>query len=648
MCGIAGAVNWGDAQSLASMTDIQAHRGPDDRGVWETVLPNGTWVGLGSRRLSILDLSPAGRMPMSTPDGSITIVYNGEVYNYPQLRAELEAAGYVFRSNSDTEAVLYLYQHKGPEAVRELNGMFSIAIWDARREHLFLARDHFGVKPLYYCLQNGRFAFASEAKALLQLPGAPRRMNLAALYQYLTFLWVPDPLTMFDGIHKLQAGHFAIFKNGQLQITQYWDLKFPDDGQPYHGSEEDLADELRSRLGQAVKSQMRSDVPLGAFLSAGLDSSSIVALMHEHSNQPLRTFTTSFPQRFRAGSNFDDNQVAQRTAQRFGCRHTQIEVEPDVAELLPKLVWHMDEPIADPAILVCYLVNRAARRDVTVLLSGVGGDEVFAGYRKYMAHFMAQRYRGIPAPLRHYVVEPAIDALPSFRGTQLRRIVRLAKKMARSGSLPPQDRFIMDGVYMTEDLKKDLLTHRMWMLLSDLDPRRRHYGHFSKMKHADFLNQMLYLDLKVFMVSLNLTYNDKMSMANSVEVRVPFLDRELTEWVAWNVPPAAKLHGRTTKYLLRKAMENVLPAEIFRQPKVGFGAPIDHWLPNELRALVDELLSEEVIRHRGLFQPAAVRRLIAEQRSGRRDWAFQIWQLLTLELWMRCFLDGPAPALASI
>lgn len=647
MCGITGAVNWGDANTLALMTDIQAHRGPDDRGLWEQRLADGTWVGLGSRRLSILDLSPAGHMPMSTPDGSITIVYNGEVYNYPQLRTELEAAGYVFRSNCDTEAVLYLYQHKGPDAVRELNGMFALAIWDNRKQQLFLARDHFGIKPLYYCHQNDRFAFASEAKALLQLPGAPRRMNFAALHQYLTFLWVPDPLTMFDGIFKLPAGHYAIFKDGRLTVTQYWDLEFPGEGEPYSGSEDDLASELRERFSQAVHSQMRSDVPLGAFLSAGMDSSSIVAAMCAKSTQPVRTFTISFPERFRRGSNYDDDAVARRTAEKFGCQHTQIEIEPDVASLLPKLIWHMDEPVADPALLVCYLVNREARRDVTVLLSGVGGDEVFAGYRKYVAHYMARRYRALPASMRRYMVEPAISALPSFRGTQLRRYVRLAKKMARSGSLPPKDRFIMDGVYMTDDLKAELYSHRMRALLGEYDPRRRHLGHFSKVDHADFLNQMLYLDIKVFMVSLNLTYNDKMSMANSVEVRVPFLDRELTEWVAWNVPPAAKLHGRTTKYLLRKAMADTLPPEIFRQRKVGFGAPVDHWLPNELREMVNDLLSDDVIRQRGLFQPAAVRRLVSEHQTGRQDWAFQIWQLLTLELWTRNFMDAPTPLAAA-
>src|SRR5215471_166892 len=285
MCGIAGLVNWGDKSVLQRMTDIQEHRGPDDHGTWETTLPDGQWVGLGSRRLAILDLSPAGHMPMTTPDGDLTIVYNGEVYNYHALRRSLEAKGYRFQSHSDTEAVLYLYREYGPECVRQLNGIFALAIWDRNQEQLFLARDHFGIKPLYYSQEGQKLAFASEAKALMELRDLPRQINRTALSQYLTFLWVPDPLTMFDGIYKLPAAHYTIFKNGTLQITQYWDLHFPDAGHQFKSNEADLTAELRERFSASVKAQMLSDVPIGAFLSAGLDSSSIVACMAEHSQQ---------------------------------------------------------------------------------------------------------------------------------------------------------------------------------------------------------------------------------------------------------------------------------------------------------------------------------------------------------------------------
>ena len=387
MCGINGAINWADSETLLRMNTIQAHRGPDDHGTWETVLPDGSRVGLGSRRLAILDLSPAGHMPMHSPDGRLTIVYNGEVYNYPQLRRELESKGYQFRSNSDTEAVLYLYKEYGPESVRRLNGMFAFAIWDDRRRQLFLARDHFGIKPLYYCHRGDRFAFASEIKSLLEISDMPRRVNLQALNQYLTFLWVPDPLTMFDEILKIPAGHYGIYRDGQFEIKQYWDLKFPRDDYQFKSSEAELAAQLRTRFVDSVKSQLLSDVPLGAFLSAGLDSSSIVAAMAQSGASPIRTYTIAFPDKYRKGElTLDDTDVARRTANHFGCEHTEIIVEPDVVDLLPKLVWHMDEPVADPASITAYLVNREARKTVTVLLSGVGGDELFAGYRKHIAH----------------------------------------------------------------------------------------------------------------------------------------------------------------------------------------------------------------------------------------------------------------------
>jgi asparagine synthase (glutamine-hydrolysing) len=640
MCGIVGSINWGNRETLARMNLLQAHRGPDDEGTWETRLPDGGFVGLGSRRLAILDLSPAGHMPMSTPDGRLTITYNGEVYNYPELRNELEAKGYRFRSRSDTEAVLYLYREYGPSSLTRLKGMFAFAIWDEEAKELFLARDHFGIKPLYYCHQGLRFAFASEVKALLEIPEMPRSMNLRALNQYLTFLWVPDPLTMFDQIVKLPAGHFAAYRDGELRIEQYWDLEFPDADHEYVTNEADLANELRERFTASVKSQLLSDVPLGSFLSAGLDSSSIVAAMSQVSSAPPRTYTIAFPAKYRRGEvTFDDTDVARRTANHFGCDHTEIVVEPDVVDLLPKLVWHMDEPVADPAIIAAYLVNREARKTVTVLLSGVGGDELFAGYRKHAAYGLAQKYQRIPGALREKLIEPLVMALPSMRGTSVKGHVRLAKKMARSASLSPQDYFLMNSTYLTEDQKAWLCTPRVRETIDGDGSWSRHLDYFEQVSGADFLNQMLYLDTKAFMVSLNLTYNDKMSMASSVEVRVPFLDWELAEWVASNVAPSLKLHGMTTKHILREAMRSLLPGEVLEQKKAGFGAPADYWLANDLREMVDDLLSESNVKRRGLFDPAAVDLLVDEQRSGRHDWSAQVWQLFSLELWMQAFLD---------
>jgi asparagine synthase (glutamine-hydrolysing) len=642
MCGIVGSVNWADGDALARMNNIQAHRGPDDEGVWETRLPDGGIVGLGSRRLAILDVSPAGHMPMSTPDGRLTMTYNGEVYNSPSLRRDLESKGYKFRSRGDTEVVLYLYQEYGAESLRRLNGMFALAIWDDERKELFFARDHFGIKPLYYCHQNNRLAFASEIKALLEVPGMPRRINLQALHQYLTFLWVPDPLTMFDEIVKLPAGHYAVYRDGQLRIEPYWDLRFPAADHVFKSNQAELAEELRGRFTRSVKAQLLSDVPLGSFLSAGLDSSSIVAAMAGVNSEPTRTYTIAFPRKYRRGEiTLDDTDVARRTADHFGCDHTEIIVEPDVTDLLPRLVYHMDEPVADPAIITAYLVNREARKTVTVLLSGVGGDELFAGYRKHAAYEMVKRYQRIPGVLRQKLIEPLVLALPSLRGTPIKGHVRLGKKMARSGSLSPREYFLMNSTYLTEEQKATLYAPGIRERINGGGAWSRHLNYFDEVRDADFLNQMLYLDTKAFMASLNLTYNDKMSMASSVEVRVPFLDWELAEWAAWNVPPGLKLHHGTTKHILREAMRPVLPAEVLEQKKAGFGAPADYWLANDLKEMVDDLLNEKNLRRRELFNPPAVRKLIDEQRSGRQDWSAQVWQFLTLELWMQTFIDQP-------
>jgi asparagine synthase (glutamine-hydrolysing) len=652
MCGISGLVNCGDKETLARMTAIQAHRGPDDGGLWDRHFPDGSYVGLGSRRLAILDLSPSGHMPMCNEDGSVWITYNGEIYNFAELRRELQSKGHRFASNTDTEVIVHLYEQEGPDCVKRLNGMFAFAICDLRASTpvVFLARDHFGVKPVYYAQRGKGLAFASEIKALLEVPGVEAELDLESLRQYLTFLWVPDPKTMFRGIFKLMAGQYAIFQDGRLDIRQYWDLTFPPANHVFPRSEADLAEEIRERFRRSVEAQMVSDVPIGAFLSAGMDSSSIVAMMSRATRQPVRTYTITFPAKYRVGeTTLDDPQVAARLASAFGCDHHSIVVEPDVADLLPKLTWYMDEPTADPAIITAYLVSREARKQVTVLLSGVGGDELFAGYRKHAAHRWAEAYRRTPGVVRG-IMEGAAQRLPGLRGTAAKGRVRLIKKMARSASLPAVDRFIMNCTYLNSDQKTSLYAREVRDQFLTSDPAVAHRASFGHVRDADFLNQMLYLDSKIFMVSLNLTYNDKMSMASSVEARVPFLDRELAEFAAWNVPPGMKLKGflrPTTKYIFRRAMKDVLPEEVLRQPKAGFAAPVDYWLANDLREMVDDLLSESRIRARGLFRPEAVRSFVEEHRSGAQDWSMQIWQFLTLELWMQTFLDGGTRQLAA-
>ena len=635
------------------MTDLQEHRGPDDGGTWDGSLPDGGFLGLGNRRLSIIDLSSAGHMPMGNEDGTVWITYNGELYNGEELRSELEAKGHRFRSRSDTEVVLRLVEEYGSDAVARLDGMFAFGAVDLRVSPpnappgqgpvVLLARDPFGVKPLYYVREGHRLAFASEVKSFLELPGFQASMDVEALHRYLTFLWVPDPDTMFDGVKKLPPAHLATFRDGDLRIREYWSPVVPPEHKVWDAGEEDVLEGIRARMRASVSKQMVSDVPLGAFLSGGVDSAAIVAFMAEAATEPVRTFTITFPERHRVGERtLDDPAIARRVAQRYGTTHEEIVVEPDVIGLLPKLIWHMDEPVADPAIIAANLVCAAARPDVKVLLSGVGGDELFAGYRKHAAYRISSRYQRIPRFLRSGIIGPLVRQLPTFRGTRLMGPVRHAKKLVRTGSLAPEEAFLANATYLDSGEKDRLYTSEMSARLAEVNAYSAHEECFADVRDADFVNRMLYLDLKTFMPSLNLTYNDKMSMAASLEVRVPFLDRELATFAFTDVPPDWKVTRDVrprTKHVLKKALEGIVPEEVLSAPKAGFGAPHDHWLANDLKEMVDDLLSDDEIRRRGIFNPGSVRTLVREHRDGRRDWSYQVWQLLTLELWQRTFLD---------
>jgi asparagine synthase (glutamine-hydrolysing) len=639
MCGICGLVGRVEKDAIERMNALIAHRGPDDHG---TYVDQRSTVALGHRRLAILDLSPAGHQPMANDDGSLVIIFNGEIYNYRELRDRLVARGFRFRSNSDTEVIVKLYEAEGPESVKALNGIFAFAIWDASRDTLFLARDHFGIKPLYYLETNGSLAFASEAKALLAVPGVSPEIDAQALGLYFTFLWTPDPLTVFKGVLKLPAGHYAEWRGGRLRLTRYWDLAFPAAGSSRPASVSTLAREFRSRFGATVERQLISDVPLGAFLSAGLDSSAIVAEMAVRMREPVRTYTIAFHPRHRRGEvTLDDPEVARRTASALGCRHTEIVADPDVAGLLPRLMWHMDEPAADPAIVMAYLVSREARRDVTVLLSGIGGDEMLGGYRKYLAALDTQRYQRIPSLVRQGLLDPLFRRAPARPGTPWGGYGRLLRKWGRSASLAPRQQFVANGTYLPFDELHALFVPGVVRAESQ-SVARFHQDCFDRVTDADWLHQMLYVDAKLFMPSLNLTYNDKMSMASAVEVRVPFLDWELAEWLAKEVPPDLKIHGRTTKYLLREAFRGILPPEILSGRKAGFGAPIGYWLMNDLRVMVDDLLHRDRVRRRGLFQAKVVEQWIREQRQGSVERTWNVWQLLTFELWMQAFFDRPA------
>lgn len=579
-------------------------------------------------------------MPMSTDDGRFTIAYNGELYNFPALRTELEAKGHVFRSKGDTEVALAAYREWGPDCLQRFNGMFAMAVWDAQEHALFLARDHFGIKPLYVARLPGGVAFASEAKALLELPEIEAAVDSRALAQYLAFLWVPEPGSIFRGIEKLPAAHYCLVRGGASEYVRWWDVGFPPASEPPSArSLQDVAAELRTRLAAAVERQMLADVPVGAFLSAGLDSSSVVAAMTAASTTPVRTFTVASPPgQARGAYGTDDPEVARRTAERFGCLHQSLLLEADVAELLPRLAWHLDDPVADPAVLAAYLVSKAASEDVTVLLSGMGGDELFAGYRKHWAHYLALRYQRLPRSLRTHLLEPLAAWVPLMTGTRLAPAIRLVKKMARSGSLPPVDRFVADGMRLDGGEVAALLADDLREEACAGDLREAHLNAFARVADADPLDQMLYVDMVTFMPSLNLLYSDRTSMAASVEVRVPFLDRELVEWVNASVPPRFKLAGSTTKRVLREAMGEVVGREVLRQPKAGFGAPVDVWLRGELREMLGDLLSPDRVRRRGFFRPAAVQDLLERHEVGREELSYQLWQLLAFEVWAERFL----------
>ena len=579
-------------------------------------------------------------MPMSTDDGRFTIAYNGELYNFPALRTELEAKGHVFRSKGDTEVALAAYREWGPDCLQRFNGMFAMAVWDAQEHALFLARDHFGIKPLYVARLPGGVAFASEAKALLELPEIEAAVDSRALAQYLAFLWVPEPGSIFRGIEKLPAAHYCLVRGGASEYVRWWDVRFPPASEPPSArSLQDVAAELRTRLAAAVERQMLADVPVGAFLSAGLDSSSVVAAMTAASTTPVRTFTVASPPgQARGAYGADDPEVARRTAERFGCLHQSLLLEADVAELLPRLAWHLDDPVADPAVLAAYLVSEAASEDVTVLLSGMGGDELFAGYRKYWAHYLALTYQRLPRSLRTHLLEPLAAWVPLMTGTRLAPAIRLVKKMARSGSLPPVDRFVADGMRLDGGEVAALLADDLREEACAGDLREAHLNAFARVADADPLDQMLYVDMVTFMPSLNLLYSDRTSMAASVEVRVPFLDRELVEWVNASVPPRFKLAGSTTKRVLREAMGEVVGREVLRQPKAGFGAPVDVWLRGELREMLGDLLSPDRVRRRGFFRPAAVQDLLERHEAGREELSYQLWQLLAFEVWAERFL----------
>jgi asparagine synthase (glutamine-hydrolysing) len=633
MCGIAGIVSTNgeriEATTIHRMCEAIVHRGPDDEGLF---VKDGT--GLGMRRLSIIDIS-GGHQPVFNEDRTVWIVFNGEIYNFPQLREELLERGHKLSTRTDTEVIVHLYEEMGSDCVSKLRGMFAFALYDEPRRKLLMARDRLGKKPLHYALQNGalrngrsegnRLLFSSEIKSILSVAPELAAVNNEALLQYMYFGYVPDPLTAFKQIQKLPPGHLLEFENGRINILQYWDL--PQYGTHAPRSEEECLEEMERRLAEAVRIRLISDVPLGALLSGGTDSSTVVALMARASSQPVKTFAIGF-----RNQDFNEAPYARMVAEKFGTDHHELIIEPDVLETVQTLTSSIEEPFGDSSMLPTYYVARLARKHVTVALSGDGGDEIFAGYDRYAVHLRRQIFERIPSWARQFYRSRLYPRLPAdMRG----------KKFSYNVSLPWRERYV-DGISFVPAFERDmpLLSDDFRAVLHESsDPANVMYRYFDSAPTEDPVSQMLYVDTKTYMVADILTKVDRMSMAASLEVRVPILDQEFVEW-ATSLPVDWKIRSGKQKYILRKLAERVgVPREVLYRPKKGFALPLVHWMKHELKELIMTVLLDEETLQRGYFEPRGVRQLLNEHFRGRRDHSGRIWRLLMFELWHRNYLE---------
>lgn len=622
MCGICGLVYFDRSRSveqrlLTTMCQTIEHRGPDQHGYYV----NGP-VGLGSVRLSIIDVA-GGKMPIANEDGNIWIVYNGEVYNFPVLRERLEKAGHRFETHTDTEAIVHLYEELGDDFAKELNGMFACALWDERRNRLVLARDQIGIKPLYYAHLGDRLVFGSEIKAMLDA-GIDRAIDPIALHDYLSLNYVPGPRTIFSAIKKLQPGHILTYEaeTNQVNITQYWDVPRANPAPtPITG---DVEADLLNLLRDVVRDQLISDVPLGAFLSGGVDSSLVVALMSEVTDQPVKTFSVGF-----AEKSYNELPYARIIADRFKTDHHEIIMNPDAIESVHAMTKYFDEPFADSSAVAVFAVSELARKHVKVALSGDGGDEVFGGYATYQADKIASIYRRLPRVIGAGIVPRLVEMLPTSDGKV--SFDFKAKRFVQGGTLPPLPAHAAWKSFFSEDMKARLysLDNRPAGLRPTVQLLQEYYDAYPS---TDTMNRILYVDSKVQLVDDMLVKTDRTSMAHSLEVRVPLLDTRLVEWMA-RMPSDTKVRGLKLKYLLKRVAAQVLPAEILERRKAGFSIPIPRWLKTDLRPLVTQRLAPEAVAAEGFFNSRVVAEMLDDHWAGRRDYSRQIWNLLMFSMW---------------
>jgi asparagine synthase (glutamine-hydrolysing) len=626
MCGIAGVYDYrapglSQPDVLDSMLGVIQHRGPDDEGRY---LDDG--LAMGMRRLSIIDLV-GGKQPIYNEDRSVVVVFNGEIYNHLDVRRDLERRGHTFATHSDTESIIHLYEEYGDDCVQHMRGMFAFAVWDIRKRRLFIARDRVGIKPLYYSDSGGRLVFGSEIKAILKYPGIKRRMRLDALSHFLTLRYVPAPLTLFEGIVALPPGHTIVCDEEGVTVSGYWDITFnpPEPGDAL--TEEEYAEELTALLRESVEMRLMSDVPFGAFLSGGVDSSTIVALMSEFLDEPVKTFAVGYSG---PGEEMSELPYARMVADRYGTDHQEVLVGPqDFTNHLEAVVWHLDQPIADVASLATYVLSHRAAQDVKMVLTGEGGDELFAGYARYEGEQWSSLFRYIPQPVLNAAFMVS-DRLPGLRRQKLALYaLSLKDEVTRMTNWFPM---------FNQDAKTDLLSKTSRHRLGDTSTTEVLATQLAKHTPRDRLNRMLYLDTKLWLVDDLLARGDKTSMAASLEARVPFLDHRLIEFAA-SLPVDMKLRRNTRKYLLKKVSSRLLPHEIIARPKRGFPIPMAEWCRGDARTFVRDTLSKEAILRRGLFDWESVDTLVRQNENGFADHGLQIWGLMSVEIWHRLFID---------
>lgn len=618
MCGICGFFGFEDNKLIKDMTDILSHRGPDDQG--QFVDKN---VSLGHRRLSIIDLSEKGRQPMFNEDGSICIVYNGEIYNYKELREIMRQKGHRFNSDTDTEVIIHCYEEFGNEVASYLNGDFAFAIYDSNREQVYMARDYAGVKPLYYYYSKDKLVFASEIKSILLDPGIERSIDYDSFHDFLTLRYVPGSRTLFKGIKKLLPGHYLICSKHKINIVKYWDLNLSNQ---LNCSESYYEKKILQSLKESVNKRLMSDVPLGAYLSGGLDSSIIVGLMSNLVDVPIKTFSVGFGD----DEEYDETKYARVIAEKFNTEHNELLIDASSIHALPKILWHMDEPIADAAAVPTYLLSEFAKKKVSVVMTGEGADEIFAGYYKYKIMAIKNYYDKLPYVLRSKIIPSVLNTISKSD---------IFNRMAEFSSSNSRGESYLGLVSFFSNKEKQTLCSKEFLKSISLNDPLLHSINAILNNDKNILNNYLYLDFKTWLPDCVLTKVDKMCMAHSVEARVPFLDKEFLNLCS-KIPYNMKLNNFTEKYILKKSMKKIIPKEIVNRKKHGFNVPVKHWLDNELKEIALQLLSEANINRHNFYNYSTIKKITDNYEINKTYYSRQLWILLNFELWYQIYFEG--------